>query len=157
MGKRTIFFLAGLLLLLSIRVSGQDTALAIHRIWIQAVPPTVSDTAAFMTLTNSGKVPLRLVGASTPIAAMVHPMVTTTKGVGSHAMMGMKNTSALEVPASGTLVLAPGGNHLMIMGLKRELKPGESVPLTLTIEPGYRQIQVRATVSKQEPALPANP
>ncbi len=157
MNKRVVSCLAVLVLALSAALSGQETPLAIHRIWIQAVPPTVSDTAAFMTLTNSGKTPLRLVGASTPVAAMVHPMVTTAKGAGSHAMMGMENTSALEVPAGGALVLAPGGNHLMIMGLKRELKPGESVPLTLMIEPGNRQIQVQATVSKQEPASRANP
>jgi periplasmic copper chaperone A len=141
-----LFFLS-----LAIPSRSQNPPLQARKAWIQAVPGDVSDTAAFMTLTNSGKTALQVVGASTPVAAMAHPMITKTKGEGSHAMMGMEDAPALDVPAGGTLVLAPGGDHLMLMGLKRELKPGESVLLTLKVQPGDQDIEVRAVVAKKAP------
>jgi periplasmic copper chaperone A len=146
----SVFSVFSVVNLLCSPIQAQTPSLKVTQAWIQAVPGTVSDTAAFMTLTNSGKSVLRLVGAATPIAGLVHPMITTTKGKGK--MMGMESTPALEIPPGGTLVLAPGGNHLMIMGLKRALKTGETVPLTLKIEPGNQELPVNATVAKQAPA-----
>jgi copper(I)-binding protein len=40
----------------------------------------------------------------------------------------------VEVPAGADLSFAPGGYHVMLMGLKQELKPGDSFPLMLTFE-----------------------
>jgi copper(I)-binding protein len=45
--------------------------------------------------------------------------------------------------------LRPGGYHVMLMDLRRTLKPGETVPITLTMEgPGARRtsIEVKAEV-----------
>jgi copper(I)-binding protein len=136
--------------LLMIEAPAQTPQLVVSRPWIQAVPGSVSDTVAYMTLHNTGSTALSVVGASTLVADMVHPMITT-KGKGDQGMMGMEDIARFEIPAGGTLVLAPGGNHLMIMGLKRALKEGETVPLTLKTQPGNRTIQVMATVAKQAP------
>jgi len=49
----------------------------------------------------------------------------------------------VEVPAGGDLSFAPGGYHVMLMGLKQELKPGDSFPLMLTFEKaGQLTVQV---------------
>jgi hypothetical protein len=40
----------------------------------------------------------------------------------------------LEIPASGSVTLAPGGYHLMMMGLKGPLKQGSTLPVTLVFE-----------------------
>ena len=40
----------------------------------------------------------------------------------------------LPVPAGGSVVLKPGGYHVMLIGLKKPLAAGESIPLTLTFE-----------------------
>ena len=40
----------------------------------------------------------------------------------------------LEIPAGQTAELAPGGYHLMLMGLKRPITQGERIPLTLKFE-----------------------
>jgi copper(I)-binding protein len=40
----------------------------------------------------------------------------------------------LEIKPGATVALAPGGFHLMMMGLKAPLKQGEKVPVTLTFE-----------------------
>ncbi len=40
----------------------------------------------------------------------------------------------IELPAKKTVKLAPGGLHVMLIGVKQPLKPGDKVPLVLTIE-----------------------
>jgi copper(I)-binding protein len=45
--------------------------------------------------------------------------------------------------------LAPGGYHVMMMGLKEQLKKGGSVPITLTVEGAdkkVRQIEIKAEI-----------
>lgn len=73
-----------------------------------------------------------LVGASSPRAGRVelHAM-TMVDGV-----MRMRAESRFEVPASGRLVFAPGGNHLMLFDLDASLKPGERIPVTLRFASG---------------------
>jgi copper(I)-binding protein len=48
--------------------------------------------------------------------------------------MRMREAGPLEVPANGKLTLAPGGLHIMLMGLKKPLAAGSSFPLTLQFE-----------------------
>jgi len=47
------------------------------------------------------------------------------------------------LPARTTVKLAPGGLHLMLTGIKRQLKTGDKLPLTLTVEAqgGGRSVQ----------------
>ena len=110
---------------------------------VAAVPPSVKDTAAYMTLTNAGDRPIKLVGVSTPLAA--HPMLMVTTHSGG--LTGMKMVPSLTIPARGKLVLHRGGDHVMLMGLKRPLKVGETVTLTLKAEDG-RTLKVSARVQK---------
>jgi copper(I)-binding protein len=49
-------------------------------------------------------------------------------------VMRMRPVAAIEVPAKGAVTLAPGGMHVMLMGLTKPLAIGEAVPLTLTFE-----------------------
>ncbi len=46
------------------------------------------------------------------------------------SMMSMKSVPAIPIAAGGTTTLAPGGYHLML-DLRRDLKPGETIPLRL--------------------------
>ncbi|MNE84880.1 hypothetical protein D3C76_781550 [compost metagenome] len=49
-------------------------------------------------------------------------------------VMGMKEVAAVELPAGKPVSLDPSGYHVMLMGLHDQVKEGEQVPLTLTIE-----------------------
>lgn len=71
-----------------------------------------------------------LVAASSPVASVVelHRMVIEDNVMKMHAV------PRLELPAGQAVELRPGGYHVMLMDLKRPLKIGETVPLTLTIE-----------------------
>ena len=92
--------------------------------------PMAKSGAAYVTITNQGDEADRLVAVSSPAAAMAEPHRTTmTDGV-----MRMEAVEAIDLPASGTIEMAPGGLHIMLMGLKAPLKQGESLELVLTFE-----------------------
>jgi periplasmic copper chaperone A len=119
--------------------------------WVQAVPPIADATAAYMKITNPGSAPLKLIGASSPIATRIEPMITTRQERNGQEIMGMESVSNLEIPGNGVLVLKPGGNHLMIMGLRSHPKEGERVKLTLRFAPGDQKLDVEFPVLKHEP------
>jgi len=106
------------------------------------VPPSVTDTAVFMRLQNTGDEALRLTAASTPIARMAMPMATTRKQVQGTEVLGMKGVDFIEIPPHGDRVLKPGGDHLMLMNLSAHPRPGENVTVTLDFEPGHRTVTV---------------
>jgi periplasmic copper chaperone A len=116
--------------------------------WLRAVPDAMDMTAAYMILKNTGSTPAELVGGSTSIADSVAPMITTKEGQGLKQMLGMKAVDSLNIPARGTLVLEPNGNHLMVMGLKEHPKEGARVDFTIKIEPGHQEIHLQIPVSK---------
>lgn len=127
-------------------VHAAEPALKVESPWVFAVPPAAKDTAAFMTLVNTGSVPIRVTGGKTDVAARVAPMITTK----TEGRMGMKDVPYIEVPAGGRASLIPGGDHLMIYGLKAPLTPGQNVPLVLTLQPGGT-LTINALVSRREP------
>ena len=97
--------------------------------WIRATPPGVQTAAAYARLTGAGTTD-RLVGARTDAADRVE--------IHTHMMqdgvMAMKQIEALAIPADGAAVLAPGGDHLMLIGLHRPLAPGDTVTFILVFE-----------------------
>lgn len=128
---------------------GQVAEIKVENPWIFAVPPGAADTAAFMTLVNTGTVAVRLTGAEGDVARRLAPMITTRED----GRLGMKDVSFIEVPAGGKAVLKPGGDHLMLYGLKKPLQTGDRVALTLTFDRGGK-LPVEAVVSKREPKVP---
>lgn len=99
--------------------------------WARATLPAAKVGGGYLTITNEGTSPDRLVGGSSPIAGRVeiHSM-EIKEGVMTMRPM----TDGLEIPPNGTIELAPGGYHLMLMDLQEPLKEGERVSLTLEFE-----------------------
>jgi len=141
---RKMLFLLTLALLSAARGIAAD--LKVESPWVFAIPPGAKDTAAFMTLVNTGDKPIRLTGGKTEVADRVSPMITTK----TEGRMGMKDVSYIEIPAGGKVTLAPGADHLMIYGLKKPLTPGQNVPIEVTLSPGGR-VTINAIVSRREP------
>jgi copper(I)-binding protein len=69
---------------------------------------------------------------------------TTTMG----GMMNMRQVESIPVPAKGSVELKPGGYHVMLIGLTKDLKAGDTLPVTLTFEPGGT---VKVTAKVREP------
>jgi periplasmic copper chaperone A len=128
-----------------------DIPVKVENAWLQAVPPVAEVTAAYMRIRNLGPSALQLIGASSPIAAKIVPMITTRHEQNGQEVMGMASVENFEIPPGGTLELKPGGNHLMIMGLISHPKEGELVKLTVRFAPGDQQLDVQVAVFKQEP------
>jgi hypothetical protein len=105
--------------------------ITVHDSWVRAVPG--GDTAAYMTITNSAGQPDRLTKATSPGIGDVELMNTQTDASG---MSGMHMIDGIDIPAGGTVTLAPGGLHIMLMGLTSPLNAGEQVELSLTFEKG---------------------
>jgi periplasmic copper chaperone A len=93
----------------------------------ESVTPT---GAAYLTVRNQGDAADRLVGIATSVAdrAELHSSVM------QDGVMRMRPVEAVEVPAHGEAVLAPGGLHVMLIGLKGPLEEGGSFALTLSFE-----------------------
>jgi copper(I)-binding protein len=86
----------------------------------------VSGFFAQITSASGGK----LVSASSPVAGTVEIHEMTMAG----DTMKMRAVAAVELPAGQAVELKPGGYHVMLMDLKRQLKVGEDVTVTLIIE-----------------------
>lgn len=86
-------------------------------------------TAAYMTLTNTGATPDRLLSARCDCAGVV--MLHRTEVANGMATMG---DAAVVVPAHGSVAFHPGGLHLMLMRLNKPLLDGAEQPVVLVFE-----------------------
>ncbi len=102
--------------------------LTISDMWTRATVGTTRPGVAYFTVTNAGTEADRIVAASSPLAARVEMHQSRME----NGMMTMVPVMALAVPAGAKLTLAPGGYHLMLLGLKQPLTAGQMLPLTLT-------------------------
>ncbi|WP_068515970.1 MULTISPECIES: copper chaperone PCu(A)C [unclassified Oleiphilus] len=93
--------------------------------WVRLLPPMVKTTAAYMTLTSS--IDDTLVSASSPQASMVELHLSSM----SNGVMSMDHVEEIALLKGQPLKLAPGGYHLMLMGLKASLKEGDTFQLHL--------------------------
>lgn len=96
--------------------------------WARQTAPGQQAGGAFLSLTNNGTKEERLLGASTDVAARVEVHSMSMDG-GVMRMRPVKG--GIAIPAGQTVTLAPGGYHIMLIGLKRPLALGEMVPMTL--------------------------
>jgi periplasmic copper chaperone A len=85
--------------------------------------------AGFMTIRNAGAAD-RLVAARSPAARTVELHTHIRDG----DVMRMRPVAAIDVPSGQPVTLAPGGVHLMLIGLVSPTRPGDRVPVTLTFE-----------------------
>jgi periplasmic copper chaperone A len=101
----------------------------IEHAWARATPPGAKIAAGYLTIRNSGAAD-RLVSATSPAAEKVETHTTVKDGDVSR----MREVKGYAVPAKGSLELAPGGSHLMLVNIKAPLKEGDKVPLVLRFE-----------------------
>ena len=111
--------------------------------YVRAVPPGQPNSAAFMQLQNKSATQHAVVRAESPVAKAVELHTHINEG----GIMKMRQIKQIDVPAKGTTMLKPGGLHVMFLGLKSELKPDQSIPVTLIYEDGSK-VTIHAKVRK---------
>jgi len=112
--------------------------------WVRTSPASAEAGAAYMTLTNTSGSDVELVGATVPASVAATAEVHETS-MAEGGMMSMKPVASLTVPANGSVELAPGGYHIMILQLAEPLVAGEDIPITLSFADGD-EVQVIAEV-----------
>ena len=96
----------------------------------QATPPGARSGGAYLTIENHGRDNDQLIRAASPVAASTELHTMRMEG----DVMRMRAVTSIGIPAGSTMSLAPGGYHVMFVGLKKPLVAGVPVPLTLTFE-----------------------
>ncbi len=99
-----------------------------------------SNGAGYLTLVNHGKADA-LVGVDSSVARKVELHASSMAG----GVMSMTTETRAPLPAGGQLSFAPGGRHLMLVGLKRALHPGDRFAATLRFASG-RALRVEFAV-----------
>jgi copper(I)-binding protein len=99
--------------------------------WARATPPTAPAGGGYLTITNKGATADKLVAVRSPAAGATQVHEMKMEG---NVMRMRELEGGLAIPPGGTVTLAPGGFHLMLMGLKAPFKQGEKVPVTLVFE-----------------------
>lgn len=123
----------GLLLMLII-APALAARLTVSHAWIRLLPGDLP-LAGYARVVNSSPHPVTLVAASSPAFAEVQ-FHRSMQHAGMDEMMQLKQ---IRIAAGQTLEFAPGGYHLMLMGRKQALKPGERISITLDFDDGTQQ------------------
>ena len=118
------------LLLAMALVSGAAFAkpeIAVKDPWVRLMPPTSKVSAAYMKIENKGSSEDVLLWAKSSVSKITQLHKTITK----NGMMKMVRVRKFVIKPGQTIILKPGGYHIMLIDLKHPLKKGEKVILWL--------------------------
>lgn len=135
MMKLLVLALLGIFLSPATQALAQASAtISIERAWARATPAGARTAAAYLTIVNRGTAVDRVVGASTPVAEKLQIHQETN----DNGVMRMRELSSVTVAEGASVTLKPGGTHIMMIGLKQQLKEGQSFPLTVEFQKAGR-------------------
>jgi copper(I)-binding protein len=150
--QRTAILFPILAILLAAPVRAEDVKagdLVISQAWSRATPSGAKTGGGFLTIENKGTAPDKLIGASADFAGKIEVHEMTT----SNGVMRMRPVEGgLTIDPGKTVKLAPAGLHLMMMDLKKPLKQGDKLPVTLQFEKAGK---VTVTLDVQAVGAPA--
>jgi len=144
------FLLATLLLSATVATAAPIT---IQRPYSHPTAAPGVPAVGFVTLSNPGPAPDRLIAASSPLAERIEIHQTLMQD----GVMKMRaQPDGVALPVGGTVALAPGGLHLMLFGLRQLLVEGQTLPVTLRFERAGSvevrfKVEPRAAASAEEP------
>jgi periplasmic copper chaperone A len=128
--------LFGLFALLAVPAHAGDDisvrqALSVKQAWSRATPKGAQVAGGYLTIENHGATADTLISAATPAAAKIeiHEM-TTLDGI----MMMRAIEGGLTIPPGESVTLAPGGSHLMFIGLAAPFSEGQHIDAALMFE-----------------------
>jgi len=137
---------------LALSASAADGKIVVSDPYIRLAPPGAPAIAAYMVIKNPGVTDRRLVKAASPIARSVELHEHRQE----NNVMRMRAVRDIAIKAGGQTELEPGGYHLMLIGLNKPLKEGESVVITLRFDDGSIK-EIAARVRKLGTTMPNEP
>jgi copper(I)-binding protein len=148
--SRTIMHLRSIIissamLLISFAATAHDHragGIRIDQAYARSTVPGQTSGAAYLTLENKGDSADKLVSIASPVARSVEIHTMSMDG----NIMKMREVSHIDIKPSAKVAMRPGdGYHVMLIGLRQALNPGDKVPLTLSFEKSGK-VEVSATV-----------
>ena len=138
--KKYLLSLAVLFVLTGL--SFAQSKIVVEGAWVGEVPPSSSVAAAYMTIKNEGNADDKLLSVTSSISgsSMIHQTVVDEESVAK-----MEMVDVLVIPAGKSVVLKPGGTHVMLMDLKKPVTGKEKIELELKFE-NAGDIKVEAPV-----------
>lgn len=122
-------------------------SISVDNPYVRIVPPGMTNTGAFMAIKNADGKDHKLVKAESSASKVTELHTHTNEG----GVMKMRPVKDIEIKAKGEAVLKPGSLHVMLIGLKQELKAGDNVAITLTFEDGSsKKVDVPARMIQTE-------
>jgi copper(I)-binding protein len=132
------------------QVDGPPSPVVLRHAWARPTPPGAPAAAVYGELHHPGPGSAHIVGADTPFAEVVELHESAESG----GMMTMRPlTEGLQLSEGQTRTLAPGGLHIMLIGLRGPLTSGETLPLRLRMADGS---MARVSVPISDAAPPAH-
>src|SRR5690606_25134906 len=115
---------------------GHGSSAGLHVEWAWARPGITGGTSAvYMNLVHHGEEPLNVIGAEAEVAATVelHETILSTEGAtgAGRQTMRMVRVPSIPIAPGETVEFAPGGLHVMLIGLRQRLAEGDEVELRL--------------------------
>ncbi len=106
------------------------SSISVENAWSRATAPSMKTGVVYLTIVDHG-VPDRLLAAATPAADKAELHQTIRNG---NVTEMRPADGGVPVAPDKPATFAPGGYHIMLVGLKQPLHQGQSFPLTLTFE-----------------------
>jgi len=134
--------LMGMLLFINLPSFAQDS-ITVSQAWVRPTVPGQEVTGAFMTLQSVRHAKLVKAESDAAETVEIHSMSM------HDGIMEMRELKELDLPAGKPVKLAPGGFHIMLINVKKQLREGDTVPLTLTVlndDKTTRTAKVKAAV-----------
>ncbi len=124
----------------------------IHDPWARASLGASGTSAAYMTIEVTGDHPDRLIGAASRVAkhAQLHAEVM------DNGVAKMRRIEAVEIAPGTPTVLAPGGLHIMLMGVQGKLVEGQTMPLELTFATAGKielEVPIKGMAGGMDPSM----
>jgi hypothetical protein len=131
MMKKILFVVLAVTLLLSACGGGKNTSgkLEVRNYWTRAAAKG-GNGAAYMLIDNGTSMHHELIGASSDVADATEIHLSKME----NGVMQMERQMAVSLPTGEMVEFKPGGLHVMFIGLKQDLKVGDSITLTLAFK-----------------------
>jgi len=136
MNKKTVFCLCILIVTVFMpsivrAYSYNQGDLVIVHPWVRAMPTAARTGSGFMEIRNEGQTSDRLLAVRSDVAERIEIHSMEMEG----DVMKMREVEGgLEIPVGGSLILKPGGYHVMFFAPQTSFKQGENFPAKLVFE-----------------------
>ena len=144
--RRATAFFTSILFVFTVSACSAEQ-LEISDSWVRSSEMSVAGgmTGMFMEITNPTSSEITLVGGSSTSGIVeIHETV-----MGDTGMQMQEINGGVEIPAGGTVMLQPGGFHVMIMGLSEDVVAGDELTVDLEFD-GHPNVSVTAIAKPSE-------